>query len=122
MVLYFVLVIAYDTWAFAREARRTSGVTRRRMQAVAVGTACLGLILVLAGVTISDPSSTFIDVDVEIGEDSTIEPFSFLKGQVAIGARSTVGPLTTLIDCVIGDDGSPQHTGQANRFMWSSRP
>jgi bifunctional UDP-N-acetylglucosamine pyrophosphorylase/glucosamine-1-phosphate N-acetyltransferase len=58
----------------------------------------------LAGVTISDPSSTFIDVDVKIGEDSTIEPFSFLKGQVEIGARSTVGPLTTLIDCVIGDD------------------
>ena len=39
----------------------------------------------LAGVTISDPSSTFIDVDVRIGEDTTVEPFSFLKGQVEIG-------------------------------------
>jgi bifunctional UDP-N-acetylglucosamine pyrophosphorylase/glucosamine-1-phosphate N-acetyltransferase len=58
----------------------------------------------LAGVTISDPSSTFIDVDVKIGEDTTIEPFSFLKGQVEIGSRCTVGPLTTLIDCVLGDE------------------
>ena len=64
----------------------------------------------LAGVTISDPSSTFIDVDVEIGEDSTVEPFSFLKGQVEIGARSTVGPLTTLIDCVIGDEVTVVHS------------
>jgi bifunctional UDP-N-acetylglucosamine pyrophosphorylase/glucosamine-1-phosphate N-acetyltransferase len=58
----------------------------------------------LGGVTISDPSSTFIDVDVKIGEDTTVEPFSFLKGQVEIGARCSVGPLTTLADCVLGDD------------------
>jgi bifunctional UDP-N-acetylglucosamine pyrophosphorylase/glucosamine-1-phosphate N-acetyltransferase len=64
----------------------------------------------LAGVTISDPSSTFIDVDVKIGEDTTIEPFSFLKGQVEIGSRSTVGPLTTLIDCVLGDEVSVVHS------------
>jgi len=64
----------------------------------------------LAGVTISDPSSTFIDVDVKIGEDSTVEPFSFLKGQVEVGSRSTVGPLTTLIDSVIGDEVSVVHS------------
>jgi bifunctional UDP-N-acetylglucosamine pyrophosphorylase / glucosamine-1-phosphate N-acetyltransferase len=64
----------------------------------------------LAGVTISDPSSTFIDVDVKIGEDSTIEPFSFLKGQVQIGSRSTVGPHTTLIDCVLGDEVTVVHS------------
>ena len=34
----------------------------------------------LAGVTIADPSATAIDVDVTIGEDTTIEPFSFLRG------------------------------------------
>ena len=64
----------------------------------------------LAGVTITDPSSTFIDVEVKIGEDSTIEPFSFLKGRVEIGAHSTVGPLTTLIDCVIGDEVTVVHS------------
>src|SRR5262249_49827188 len=39
----------------AREARLTSGVTRRRMQAAAGGSACLALILVLAGVTAGLP-------------------------------------------------------------------
>jgi bifunctional UDP-N-acetylglucosamine pyrophosphorylase / glucosamine-1-phosphate N-acetyltransferase len=64
----------------------------------------------LAGVTISDPSSTFVDVDVKIGEDTTIEPFSFLKGQVEIGAGCTIGPMTTLTDCMLGDGVSVVHS------------
>jgi bifunctional UDP-N-acetylglucosamine pyrophosphorylase / glucosamine-1-phosphate N-acetyltransferase len=64
----------------------------------------------LAGVSISDPSSTFVDVDVRIGEDTTIEPFSFLKGRVEIGSRCTIGPMTTLIDCVLGDEVSVIHS------------
>jgi bifunctional UDP-N-acetylglucosamine pyrophosphorylase / glucosamine-1-phosphate N-acetyltransferase len=64
----------------------------------------------LAGVTISDPSSTFVDVDVRIGEDTTVEPFSFLKGQVEIGSGCTVGPMTTLVDCVLGDGVSVVHS------------
>lgn len=64
----------------------------------------------LAGVTVSDPSSTFIDVDVKIGEDTTVEPYSFLKGQVEIGSGCTVGPLTTLVDCVLGDGVSVVHS------------
>ena len=42
----------------------------------------------LAGVTITDPSSTVIDVDVRIGEDTTIEPYSFLRGQRPRSARA----------------------------------
>jgi bifunctional UDP-N-acetylglucosamine pyrophosphorylase/glucosamine-1-phosphate N-acetyltransferase len=64
----------------------------------------------LAGVTITDSSSTFIDVDVKIGEDTTVEPFSFLRGQVEIGSGCTVGPLTTLIDCVLGDGVAVVHS------------
>jgi bifunctional UDP-N-acetylglucosamine pyrophosphorylase/glucosamine-1-phosphate N-acetyltransferase len=64
----------------------------------------------LAGVTVTDPSSTFIDVDVQIGEDTTVEPFSFLRGQVRIGGGCTVGPLTTLVDCVLGDEVSVVHS------------
>ena len=56
LVLYLVLVIAYDTWAFARHARRTQGVTRRRMQAAAAGSLCLDLDLVVAGVSVVVPS------------------------------------------------------------------
>jgi bifunctional UDP-N-acetylglucosamine pyrophosphorylase/glucosamine-1-phosphate N-acetyltransferase len=64
----------------------------------------------LAGVTITDPSSTFVDVDVKIGEDTTVEPFSFLKGQVEIGAGCAIGPMTTLVDCALGDGVSVVHS------------
>jgi bifunctional UDP-N-acetylglucosamine pyrophosphorylase/glucosamine-1-phosphate N-acetyltransferase len=56
----------------------------------------------LAGVTIVQPSSTTIDVAVEIGEDSVIEPCTQLLGTTRVGAGATVGPHSTLIDAVIG--------------------
>jgi bifunctional UDP-N-acetylglucosamine pyrophosphorylase/glucosamine-1-phosphate N-acetyltransferase len=40
----------------------------------------------LAGVTITDPAGTVIDVDVTIGQDTVVEPFTSLKGATAIGA------------------------------------
>ena len=58
----------------------------------------------LAGVTIVDPASTLIEVGVEIGRDTIVEPGTFLRGATRIGARCEVGPLTTLIDTVAGDD------------------
>jgi bifunctional UDP-N-acetylglucosamine pyrophosphorylase / glucosamine-1-phosphate N-acetyltransferase len=64
----------------------------------------------LAGVTVGDPASTFIDVDVRIGEDTTIEPYCFLRGQVEIGSGCTVGPMTTLVDCALGDGVSVVHS------------
>jgi bifunctional UDP-N-acetylglucosamine pyrophosphorylase / glucosamine-1-phosphate N-acetyltransferase len=64
----------------------------------------------LAGVTVSDPTSTFVDVDVKIGEDTTIEPYSFVKGQVEIGSGCTIGPMTTLIDSAVGDRVSIVHS------------
>ena len=63
-----------------------------------------------AGVTIVDPASTLIDATVAIGEDTTIEPSSFLRGGSRIGARCTVGPLSTLIDSVLGDDVAVRHS------------
>jgi len=58
----------------------------------------------LAGVTIIDPASTTIEVDVTIGRDTVVEPSSFLRGSTSIGERCVVGPLTTLIDTVAGDE------------------
>jgi bifunctional UDP-N-acetylglucosamine pyrophosphorylase/glucosamine-1-phosphate N-acetyltransferase len=57
----------------------------------------------LAGVTIVDPGSTLIDVDVRIGADTVIEPSSFLRGSTEVGGGCTVGPLTTLIDTKLGN-------------------
>jgi bifunctional UDP-N-acetylglucosamine pyrophosphorylase / glucosamine-1-phosphate N-acetyltransferase len=84
-----------------------------RVDLAAVQEVCRQRILkrhMLAGVTIADPSSTVIEADVRIGEDTTIEPYSFLRGRVEIGAGCTVGPMTTLIDCVLGDGVSVIHS------------
>ncbi len=63
-----------------------------------------------AGVTIVDPASTLIDVSVTIGEDTTIEPSSYLRGATTIGEGCTVGPLTTLIDATLHDDVTVLHS------------
>jgi bifunctional UDP-N-acetylglucosamine pyrophosphorylase / glucosamine-1-phosphate N-acetyltransferase len=55
-----------------------------------------------AGATIVDPSSTVIDVDVEIGQDAVIEPGTALKGSTVVGSDAVVGPHTTAIDSRIG--------------------
>jgi len=37
------------------------------------------------GVTIVDPDNTWIDARAEIGQDSVIEPFTYIHGEVKIG-------------------------------------
>ena len=44
------------------------------------------------GVTIVDPANTFIDVDVEIGQDARIEPWTVLSGATSIGRDAVIGP------------------------------
>lgn len=56
----------------------------------------------LAGVTVVDPASTWIDAGVEIGQDARIEPATSLLGATVVGPVSVVGPLTTAIDAEIG--------------------
>lgn len=56
----------------------------------------------LAGVTIVDPSSVHIDVDVEIGQDTLIEPFTTLRGSTKIGSGCTVRH-SYLVDCTLDD-------------------
>ncbi len=53
------------------------------------------------GVTIVDPSSTFIDSGVTLESDSTILPFTFLEGETKVGSGATVGPSSRIIDSVI---------------------
>lgn len=56
----------------------------------------------LAGVTIIDPQSTWIEADVEIEPDVTIEPGTYLRGDTHIATGATVGPHTTVVDSRIG--------------------
>jgi bifunctional UDP-N-acetylglucosamine pyrophosphorylase/glucosamine-1-phosphate N-acetyltransferase len=62
------------------------------------------------GVTIVDPDNTQIDVDVTIGQDTTIEPGTSLKGDTHIGADCRVGPHTTITDSTLGDGVSIPHS------------
>ncbi|WP_110926081.1 bifunctional UDP-N-acetylglucosamine diphosphorylase/glucosamine-1-phosphate N-acetyltransferase GlmU [Bacillus massiliglaciei] len=54
------------------------------------------------GVTIIDPSSTYIEADVIIGRDSIIQPGSMIKGQSVIGEDCLIGPNTEISSCEIG--------------------
>lgn len=57
------------------------------------------------GVTIVDPDNTWIDVRAKIGQDTIIEPFTYIKGQVSIGRNCRIGPFAYLKDGTILKDG-----------------
>jgi bifunctional UDP-N-acetylglucosamine pyrophosphorylase / glucosamine-1-phosphate N-acetyltransferase len=68
-----------------------------------------------AGVTIVDPASTWIDVDVTVGRDTVIQPGTQLLGATTVGGRCIIGPDTTLADVTVGDAASVvrTHGGQS---------
>jgi len=56
----------------------------------------------LAGVTIVDPAATVIDVHVQIGQDTVIEPFTSIRGRTRIGRECAVR-CSYLLDCTLED-------------------
>jgi bifunctional UDP-N-acetylglucosamine pyrophosphorylase/glucosamine-1-phosphate N-acetyltransferase len=56
-----------------------------------------------AGVSILDPSTTWIDVTVSLSPDAEIDQNSQLLGTTSVGAGAVVGPDTTLIDTAVGE-------------------
>lgn len=59
-----------------------------------------------AGVTVIDPASTWVDVDVTIGRDTVIRPGTQLLGRTQVGTDCEIGPDTTLADVTVGDAAS----------------
>ncbi len=59
--------------------------------------------LMLSGVTIIDPASTFIDTSVQIGQDTVIHPFTTLSGRTSVGSECVIGPHSVIRDSQIGD-------------------
>jgi bifunctional UDP-N-acetylglucosamine pyrophosphorylase/glucosamine-1-phosphate N-acetyltransferase len=57
----------------------------------------------LNGVTMFDPSQTFIDVDVRIGQDVSLLPGTILQGRTVVGSGCEIGPNTRLVDCHVGE-------------------
>jgi bifunctional UDP-N-acetylglucosamine pyrophosphorylase/glucosamine-1-phosphate N-acetyltransferase len=58
----------------------------------------------LAGVTIVDPATTWIEPDVQLEADSTIHPFTVLRGRTRVAAGAQVGPNVVAVDAEIGPD------------------
>jgi bifunctional UDP-N-acetylglucosamine pyrophosphorylase / glucosamine-1-phosphate N-acetyltransferase len=56
----------------------------------------------LAGVTIVDPATTWIEADVELEPDSTIHPFTVLRGRTRVESGAEVGPHVVAVDAEIG--------------------
>ncbi|WP_448059279.1 bifunctional UDP-N-acetylglucosamine diphosphorylase/glucosamine-1-phosphate N-acetyltransferase GlmU [Cellulomonas hominis] len=63
-----------------------------------------------AGVTVVDPATTWIDVDVDLAPDVTLLPGTQLHGATTIAEGATVGPDTTLRDVEIGPGASVVRT------------
>lgn len=57
----------------------------------------------LAGVTIVDPATVYIEPGVTIGRDTVVWPNTHLRGQTTIGEHCHIGPNTIVVDCRIGD-------------------
>jgi bifunctional UDP-N-acetylglucosamine pyrophosphorylase/glucosamine-1-phosphate N-acetyltransferase len=55
-----------------------------------------------AGVTMRDPSTVYLDWDVDLGTDVTLEPNVILRGATAVGEGSVIGAGSQLIDATIG--------------------
>lgn len=76
------------------ELARAESILRRR----------IALAVMEQGVTVIDPSTTYIDKQVRIGRDSVIRPFTILQGRCEIGERCEIGPHAQIIDSRMGDD------------------
>jgi len=92
--------IAQDGYAAARE-RAIEALSRPRTQALARQRFCQKLML--AGVTIVDPATTYIEDGVSVGAETVIHPNTVISGRTHIGRACQIGPNTIVSDCVIGD-------------------
>jgi bifunctional UDP-N-acetylglucosamine pyrophosphorylase/glucosamine-1-phosphate N-acetyltransferase len=62
----------------------------------------------MAGVTLRDPSTTYIEADVQIEPDATIEPGSHLLGSTFVGAGARIGPNAVLRNATVAKDAKVQ--------------
>lgn len=66
-----------------------------------------------AGVTVVDPATTWVDVEVTLAPDVTLLPGVQLHGATRVDEGATIGPDTTLTDCVVGPGASVVRTHAA---------
>ncbi len=59
--------------------------------------------LMLAGVTVEDPLTTYVDWGVRVGSDTVIRPMTSLRGATIVGRDCRIGPMAVLRDTTVGD-------------------
>jgi bifunctional UDP-N-acetylglucosamine pyrophosphorylase/glucosamine-1-phosphate N-acetyltransferase len=57
----------------------------------------------LAGVTLVDPTTTYIQAGVTLGRDTVVYPNTFIEGQTRIGLYCEIGPNAVIRDSSVGD-------------------
>jgi bifunctional UDP-N-acetylglucosamine pyrophosphorylase/glucosamine-1-phosphate N-acetyltransferase len=60
--------------------------------------------LMLSGVTVIDPKTTYVDRTVEIGRDTVLYPNCFLQGKTKIGDRCIIESNSKISDSIIGNE------------------
>ena len=82
----------------AVEAEEAMGVNSRRQlsEASKIMQRRIQQELMENGVTIVDPDNTWIDARAKIGQDTVIEPFTYIHGEVEIGIGCRIGPFAYL--------------------------
>jgi bifunctional UDP-N-acetylglucosamine pyrophosphorylase / glucosamine-1-phosphate N-acetyltransferase len=88
----------------ANPARDAEGVNTRAELAVAAAELRdrVNEAHMLAGVTIVDPATAWIDADVELEAEAIIQPFTMLRGRTRVAAGAEVGPHVVAVDAEIG--------------------
>jgi bifunctional UDP-N-acetylglucosamine pyrophosphorylase/glucosamine-1-phosphate N-acetyltransferase len=56
-----------------------------------------------AGVTLVDPATTYVDVDVTVGRDTVLHPNVYLEGRTTIGAACEIHAGVRIVDSTLGD-------------------
>ena len=60
--------------------------------------------LMAVGVTLEDPATTYVDMDVTVGPDTVIHPGVILEGHTRVGARCELHAGVRIVDSTVGDD------------------
>ncbi len=90
----------------APDSTEVDGVNTRAdlAAAVAVLRERINYTHMLAGVTIVDPATTWIETGVTLESDAVINPFTVLRGATHVAARAEIGPHVVVVDAHVGPD------------------
>jgi bifunctional UDP-N-acetylglucosamine pyrophosphorylase/glucosamine-1-phosphate N-acetyltransferase len=103
----------YTVTAFeAADPNETRGVNDRAQLAVAEAElrARTNERWLRLGVTMLDPARTYVDASVVLETDVTLFPGTMLQGRTVVGAGAEIGPNTRLVDCIVGEGATVEHT------------